>query len=678
MAYTYSKVELISLSTEGYPLNTNFTYNLLTETGRFAFGELLCLRFEINSSSAHSNGDKFIINPCFFSAQPFATQYQFGRGWLVEIISLAGAPAAAQFDVSLVLGTPNAETTERNYQLFVSKINTFKIQIDLVFYASQDLFQYLNGLGQNNAERLLSSGIGQGVLQSSQANVYTHILSYLELLCYRCDANYLPNYALGADPFVRSTLNPAQKQGSFAVAARFIDNHEGAAQAYSGANLLYNNLSAAVVNAAGVGKIAEYLRRSAPVLNDLNDTNFAVTTVNGSASDKLMLNVQNTVELAIKIPYSTPTKIVLMLMRTDAPALVNAQPFPIEYDLERAIITNNATAYPNYINGSKFSTPSTIVTAAGLTVITVQLDGNLLVQGAEYRIWAGLYNVAGRYVSSHLTPPLRAALQRPPSLTISGVNQSYNNSFTGNDTVMTTLARHLAGLVLDSSTYTGLSFTGELRGVKFAAYYDGSLYETGRYNFQAQSGAGSPQIDLTISGASYLFSYQSRLPYNGSISNKTLQIDWSVLFEYRDVFGSLQTVEYAYTQYIRVRPLNTTRITNITLLDYTDWLAAIETPIRSLCDNNPFVVVKVEKSGAPDANLIALAVIGAAQNSTNPPTIYEEESYAPLQLLPQESAVLLSQVDSTFGDNYAYFVLDTRYLPASNLFNAIVAITYNI
>lgn len=678
MAYTYTKAELLSLGVDTFPLDIIQSEDLYLGAGKFAFGELLSFRFEIHSSAAFNTGQKFIINPCLFSPSPYASQYILGIGWLVEIISISGL--IGTFDISLRIGSSGASITERNYKLLAQKIDSKTIQFDLVFYAGQDLFQYLTGQGQNNSQRLLSAGIGQGLLQSGQQNIYTRD-GYLEVLSYETNNTLLP--LTGIDPYVRSLSNPAQKQASFLCSGRFVDNDELNSQGYSGSALIKNNLSSAAVNTATLGKITDIGRRAFPVLNSFNDTNFATVFVDGEPSDKLIIDGANSIELTIKTPSGAPTNAVLMLMRVDSSAFADAQPFPIEYAVQRAEITNDVTAYPNPINNTPFSTPSSVVTSSGVTIIKAELDGTLLAQGATYRVWAGLYYSASYHSTSHLTPPLRAVLQTPPSIAISGVNQSYNNSFTGNDTVMTTLARHLAGIVLDSSTYTGVSFGAELLRVKFAAYFDNNLYETGRYNFRTQDGSGSPEIKLAVLGSSYLFPYISRLPYNDTLGNKTLRIEWSALFEYTDVFGSLQSVNYLYTQFVRVRPLESAsilpnRILPIVFLDYTDWLASIETPIRSICDDNPFVVVKVEKDGAPDANLIALAVIGAAQNSNNPPAIFEEESYPPLTLLPQESTALLSQVDNNFGDNFAYFVLDARFLPASNSFNAVVAIIYDI
>ena len=367
------------------------------------------------------------------------------------------------------------------------------------------------------------------------------------------------------------------------------------------------------------------------------------------------------------------------LLRVDSTALVDAQNFVAEYEIELAEIpAANATPFPNPINGTRISTPASRVLAGTVLTVEFSIDGSQLTPNAEYRIWAGVYDSASRFVSSHLTPPMRANLKAPPTLTITGANRSYNAAFAGNNTVMTTLARHSPVLVLDSSTYTGVSFANELKSVSFTVDYAGQIIAQGSYDFQADASTSSPQISLQVAGALYSFSFVDRLPFNDTGINQPLGITWEVEFEYLEITGSLQRVIYEAQQLVAVRPLNTTRILSIEFLDYTDWLASIETPVLQLCDDNNFVVVKVTKNGAPNANLITLALIGAASNSINPPTIYEAESWISPVLLPQLTTPIIPTVEAVFGDDVAYFVVDTRYLPTGNLFNAVAAIIYDI
>lgn len=672
MAYTLTKAELSALDFFGGTVIR--TFNLYSVVGTFAFGELLRLTVEITSTVAIADGTTFLFNPCLFGAISFAANLPIREGWRIEYLS------ANLFNIELILNTPSLAIFAQNTRVVANKTDPKKIEIDFYFYAVQDQFDYVKSNGVNNSQLLQTSGIGAGLMDISQPNVYS-AQAYLELLLVEVDANLNP--VTGGDPYVRNTAVPNLKQSSFAVSGRFIDNNAFNSQAYIGTNLTENNLQAIAISSNGITKITDITRQPYPVLSSLNDNNLLPEIVDNDEQDFIMIDSQNTVVLVFDCPNMVPDSVRLKLFRVDDNALIGAQNFTIEYDIkETAALTNSATAYPNPINSTPFSTPSSVSIVGTQVTVTVQLNSTLLVRGGRYRIWAGLYQSAADFVSSHLTPPLRVALQPPPTAIITGVNLSYNNSFTGNDTVMTTLARHKAGVIIDSATYTGTSFLGELKGVKMNAYFDGSFLENASYNFATQTSGGTPQIELQIAGTQYLFSYQSRLPLNNTAGNKTLEIQWDTTFEYVDSFGSLQRVTIRFVQFIRVRPLNATRITGLSFLDYTDFLASIITPVFSLCEDNPFVVVQVEKNAAPDANLIGLAIIGAAQNSISPPAIYEEQAYVspiPLPLgLPQESTLILSQVETTFVDNFAYFIVDTRLLPPNNLFNAIAAIIYDI
>lgn len=674
MAYNITFAQLSGTYTGG--ATPIYTYDLLAEDGKFAFGELMDLRIEFTRAGNFQAGQRFLFNPCFFANTAYVQSLPVQRGWVIEIISTTGSWS---FGSSLSLGGFIPEYLERNYRITVSRVTNQKLRIDFEFFAVQDLFRYLQGVGVTNRELLQTSGIGQRITELAQPNVYSHN-SFLEFLLVEVNASLLPDpTSPSVDPYVRSPLDPTQKQFSRAIQGRFIDNDTLDSQAYSGTALIKNNLTQTVVNANGLSKIANFERQPFPVLSPITDTNLPPEIVDAESKDRLMLGVPNEVVMTFACPVLVPNRVLVHLLRVDDAALIGAQNFEAEYELEIAEIpASNLTPFPNYINGSRISTPASYTILGSIVTVKFIIDGSLLTPNAEYRVWAGLYNSAGRFVSSHLTPPMRANLKAPPTLTISAANRSYKAAFAGNDTVMTTLARHSPVLVLDGSTYTGISFANELKTVSFEVDYGGQIIATGLYDFQAQNSASTPQITMTVVGAIRSFSFVDRLPFNNTGSNQTLTITWKVLFEYTEITGSLQQVEYKVKQFVRVRTLNVSRITAVEFLDYTDWLASIETPVLQLCDDNNFVVVKVTKSGAPDANLIALVLIGAAQNSTNPPTIYEAESWISPVLLPQLSTPIIPTVEASFGDNFAYFVVDTRYLPANNLFNAVGAIIYDI
>jgi hypothetical protein len=673
MAYNIVLAQLSGTYTgAGTPI---YTYDLLAENGRFAFGELMNLRIEFTRSGNFTAGQRFLFNPCLFAAAAYAPSLPIQRGWLLEIISTGGGWS---FATSLSLGGFIPEYLERNSRITLSRVTNQRLRIDFEFYATQDLFRYLQGTGLTNSELLQTSGIGQGVTELSQPNVYS-ANAFLEFLLVEVNASLVPTpTAPTNDPYVRSPLDPTQKQFSRAVAGRFIDNDTLNSQAYSGTALIKNNLNSVTVDVNLITKITEFSRQPFPVLSPINDTNLPPNIVDAEEKNRLMLDVPNEVTMVFSCPVSVPNRVLVHLLRVDDVALIGAQNFVQEYEIELAEIpASNATPFPNFINGSRISTPASYTVLGTVVTVKFIVDGSQLTPNAEYRIWAGLYNSAGRFVSSHLTPPMRANLKAPPTLTIAGANRSFKAAYAGNDTLMTTLARHSPIIVLDASTYTGVSFANELKRVSFEVDYGGIIAQ-GEYDFQAQASTSTPQISLQVLGSFYSFSFVDRLPFNNTGVNTTLTITWKIDLEYTEVTGSLQQLQYQFQQRVRVRTLNVSRITAVEFLDYTDWLASIETPVLQLCDDNNFVVVKVTKSGAPDANLIALVLIGAAQNSTNPPTIYEAESWISPVLVPQLSTPVIPTVEASFGDDFAYFVVDTRYLPANNLFNAVGAIIYDI
>ncbi len=676
MAYSITKCELSGVySGTGTPIHT---FDLLAETANFAHGELLHLQVDFQrSTGAFVNGQTFLFNPCFFAASPYAPALPDRLGWVIDIVDIA----AGTFGVRFVGNGATLTYLERNYTLTVAKIATDEISVSLLFFAGQDLFQYIQGQGIVNRLFLQSSGIGQRITELTQPNVYS-AGGYLEFLLVEVNpATLLPApTSPSTDPYVRSPLNPSQKTFSQQVFGRFYDNDTLNSQAYSGTALTKNHMSAVAVNAAGITKIANFIRKPSPVLTGVTDANFAVDLErDGTEKDSLMMDVQNTIIMQLSCPIALPSKLIAHVLRVDDAALAGAQNFVQEYEVEIAEIpASNATAYPNYLNSTMLSTPASFVATGSTVDVTVQLDGRRLVLDAEYRIWLGVYNTAGRFVSSHLTPPMRANLKAPPALTIVGNNATPRNTFAGNDTVMTTLSRHRAFLSLDASTYTGVSFLNELQRISFVQDYGGQIIAQGDYNFQANSSASQPQIDLQIVGTNYVFSFVDRLPFNDTGANKNLTITWRVSLLYTERNGNLQALDYTFQQVIRVRPLNATRLVGVQFLDYTDWLANIITPIFQPCDDNPFIVVRVEKNGAPNAYIAGLTVVGGAANTTNPPTISEAESWVPSFGIPQATTPLIPTINSTFGDDFADFVVDMRLLPQNNLFNAVAAVIYDI
>ena len=204
MGYTLTKAELTSrIDSAGSVANAQ---DLYAGTGKFAFGELLNLELELTSSVDITVGKRFILNPCFFAASPFAIQFPFRQGWLIEYV------ATNTFNVSVLLGaTPLL--TGINATLNVAQVTTKKWKIDLLFYAVQDQFAYMQN-SINNSQFFLSAGIGQGELQAGQSNVYSDVCSNRSTRKITC-CKRKPHHKRSANTFRHScSMGPRRQRYS--------------------------------------------------------------------------------------------------------------------------------------------------------------------------------------------------------------------------------------------------------------------------------------------------------------------------------------------------------------------------------------------------------------------------------------------------------------------------------
>ena len=122
-------------------------------------------------------------------------------------------------------------------------------------------------------------------------------------------------------------------------------------------------------------------------------------------------------------------------------------------------------------------------------------------------------------------------------------------------------------------------------------------------------------------------------------------------------FTDLTTFE----QRLTISALDAARIVGFKLLDYSDFQISVFTYINQLCQDDDKVVIEVEKSGVPDAKLVALFL---TSNPNIQPQIgvEEEETFASATTLPITTSVLLEDVEATFIDNKAYYVIDLTQL----------------
>jgi len=664
MPYTVTACTLLGMvndTTAAYAT----AWNLQAETGQIAFGEYLRLRVTVTrSSGVFAVGQRFVFNPCLFGAAAFVAPLVIGAGWVIDINDYTGAGVFAR---QLALGNTAAETTQQNTKLAVARVSDTVMQVDLFFYATQDIFGYMSNIPRSNRQTLQAAAIGQDVLDNVAVSAYRRPLSYLEFLMYEADANLQPSTVTYPDPYVRNAGATTNKQNSYAVVCKFVDNTFGATSAWVGVNLNTNSLTS-LTSFVGTLKFGGFSRKPSPYLSNKVDTNFA------EQENQLVIGQNNKITLEIAAPEQTPSKIVARLFRVDDANLAGVQPFFVEYDIKTADVpAADATAYPNAIDtDAVFSTPASY-TVANPSVIQFSIDGNYLAADANYRIWIGLYNSGARFVSSHITRALRAGSSRAVGFTITGNTQTLDYQYpNSNDVTISQYERFRSLITLQGATYAAplgvTDFLAQLVTVT-AEINDGTnILGQAAYDFQAGQSISTPEMLLTIAGTNYTFGFDFRAPSDTAVPVATpLSVVFVSTFRVPLANGSFDFVSYTFAQTIRRYAENTVRIASLRFLDYAQFVLGNIVPIDTFCDDTTKYIVETELDAVPaDATLQALVMYGAPNQSES---VFEEEASAGIYL-PQFTAPQISNVSATFGvDKLAYFTLDISRFPS----NAILA-----
>lgn len=666
MAYTITACTLLGMINDTTPAYS-MAWNLQAETGELAFGEYMRLRATVTSTSTpFSVGQRFVFNPCLFGAVAFGAPLVVGAGWVIDIANYTGTGV---FNTYLALGNVAAETTQANSKLVVTRISGTVMQVDLFFYAAQDNFGYLSSIPRSNRQTLQAAALLQDVLDNVAVSAYRRPVSYLEFLMYEADANLQPSTVTYSDAYVRNALTINQKQNSYAVSCKFVDNTIGAGAAWAGASLNCNSLTA-VLNEIGTVKFANFNRKPNPYLSNKVDTNF------DEDENQLVIGENNQVTLTINTATQTPDKVVLRLWRTDDANLSNVQPFAIEYDIKTADVPlSDATAFPNPIDtDAVFSTPAAY-TVANPSVIEFSIDGNYLSADAQYRIWIGIYDSAARFVSSHLTRALRAGSSRAVGFTITGNTQTLDYQYpNSNDVTLSQYERFRSLVTLEGATYAAplgvVDFLSQLVEVSAEVNDGTNILGRAQYDFQANRSISTPEMLLSVSGTNYTFAFDFRAPSDAAVPvAMPLTVVFIATFRVPLANGSFDTVSYLFNQTIRRYAENTVRIAGLRFLDYAAFQLSTIRPIDTFCDDTNLYIVETELDAVPpDATLQALVMYGTP---TQTEAIFEEEANAGIYL-PQFTAPQISNVSPTFGvDKLAYFVLDISRFPSNAIATSI-------
>ena len=671
MAYTITVCKLNALFPDGSSQAYGTPYDLLVgDIPKVGFGELLILDIKVTSTSAaFATGQRFIFNPCLFAPTIGNINYPLGVGWLIEIVNAGTSTVSA----SLVTGILQSDITQRNVGLLNLGLPTATtMQFSFVFYAGQDVADYIRTVPRSNIFTLQSTGSSPMLFDNSPNVIWQRGTGFLEFVMYECGANLPPTTATYPDPYIRNPSTAYQKQNSYAITAAFLDNNVGSTQAWSGGSLTQNNLES-VENFINGNKFLSFNRLSDPIYNNAIDQNFSVLL----DEDLIIINTENNVAARLPAPTFIPHYVICRLWRVDADSLQSAQPFIVEYDIKGAKISTNATAYPNSLDIDPiFSTPS-VLTLGNPTNIAFKINGNHLIPNAQYRLWIGMYDSVSRNVSTHISPTMRARSISVPTLTITGNTKLYDYQYPNyNDVTVSEYERFKPEITLDASTYTG-GFTGvgsflqHLQRVSLSLS-DGtrSFGSAAEYDFVAGVSNTTPAMTLDIAGANYTFGAELRAP-NNAASNlaNVLTVAYAIDFRIPQANGSFDLITFKTQQLIRRRAQNATRLLITRFLDYSEFLVSNITPIDTFCIGVSKYVVEAELDAVPlDATLQAYAIFGTQNGNER---IVEEESYSSVYLT-QLAAPQLSNVNATFGiDKKAYFVLDISRFPSNAVFTAV-------
>ena len=666
MGYEYNAV---SLNHRVDNSTTSYSNNVLAGLGVIAFGELCQLVYTLKHTSAgakFTTGRSFVYNPCFFTATQYANAFTFAEGYLLEIGGAAGALTVTVRTIGFTASSPS----NQNLTVTATINGTDKIMtITHTFYAGADMKSYLGQNYVGNEFRLQNSDVGTPIFSVSGSNIYSLNTNYLECLMYEADTvTFQPRMTGGlyADPYVRDTSNPSKKQLSRLFKGKFFDNEVGNTQAFTGAPLSfdYNQLENFEIRDTVTGNVLFLLTRfSDPLLDSSIDNNFFLASGNSAS---IQLNAWNDIKIKIQqgtIDTMTPTEVALTLLDCTTTNFRNAQTFPLEYKLDRAKIPlADATATPNWLNTgtSFFGTPCAVTLGGTQIEIDCVSDGSKLVAQHQYRILAQVYDSALKLISTHVSPAFIVAdLEETLRPTIVGTIETLNDSWNGNQVTLAPYERVKLSINCDDTAYP--NFTTDLQKVKLTSVYADGTSVVSTYDFGTGIATGLPLISYTNSSPNHIFDCEFRPYCYGLIAAHNSTHTWELKSLRTMSNGSQFTDLTSFEQRLTVSALDVARIVALRLLDYSDFQIAVFTYINQLCQDDDKVVIEVEKSGVPDAKLVALFL---TSNPNIQPQIgvEEEETFASATTLPITTSVLLEDVEATFIDNKAYYVIDLTQL----------------
>lgn len=669
MGYTYNLAQItrkdyFSDSTRSSDFNLLAGGNL-----SLAIGEYVELILEIDTTGNYFNGQTFYINFALFRAQQRTSLANFGTGWRVDITEpIMGTLVPT---VTLVGGNP----LNFNYNFKSGSVLFSASRMQLVFgiFITNDTRDWIGNSINNNTARWLLPFVGTNTLTQNAGNsAYRNTtgVSFFEIYAYETTNGTNPSSAF-PDPFVRMPLNPTVKQISKGVNLKWYDTHHNNAQSWTSPTTpAYNWIDSIIIKydpAPTAPIIANIKRAKYPTLTDTIDLNFEPNSPSFPRSLSYTGANYVTVNLSLGTVLSPANidRVTARLIRTDN-IPNNADFYTALETAERDIPILNATPAPNWLNGTAFGTPTAVVYGSPTTTIDFLIDGTKLQYKARYRLVLMVYDTTADFISTHISPEVTADFIQPATIGAPDTNLiTYNTQhINSNDVTLSVFERFELRMGLDKTAYTGGVFDNELALVELEEIQNNNVLNRWSYSFLPNANNLNSRLAVnTNSITDLIMEFEQRAGYSLPLifALTVFTYRWKFTFNQLTANGT-QSNTYQMDMLIRVKPIDLTRINGITFLDAADFDISIETPIAYICNTKTEVVVKIEKNGAPNANLISLML----QNILPNPPVYENAAYSSPTGLSNINSPIMQQVETTFGDNFAYYRIDLNQIRGNN------------
>lgn len=628
---------------------------------KLAQGEYVEMQFDVVADTAIGFNTAFIYNPLLFATNGNTVPLNTGRlgGWLVKVDSVGAVTCNALSATGV---------SDRNMVVLAELTASDKLTIKHRFYVTASSNDFIGESWFDNSRRFLHyTKTSARELDLSVPSPYSQLWSaidicfyqvntadYTDVLGYTIDQSTPNNNVMTLDVILRGYDSPVNGDASFITS--FVVNDQFGTE-----------------------------RFRATALSNRNQSHDANYTQTGSPS--LTYNGRNQLIFEIQTPQhapNQPTHYIVRLLDCTKTNFVNQNLFLKEWHVDSVVLDSatayDTTPYPNPLTNqdgqpSVFSTPWS---APDPNNLAIELDGTRLIYGHEYRVMIVAYSQTNPSVTTHLTPfVLVADAWLPNGLPeMSGGTAVYDKLDGGQKHVHLSPAERFSSFI-SFDVWQDPALENDLARVTCNIE---SFNSTGR-RLQSETLSwdavnGSSTLSYMNSSPVLLFEFlQPRRAYYDVLTSAQpveMFLRWQVVCVHTNPDGSTCELVFNYLQRITVKPIDAARISNIAYCNHADFMAGTITYLNSICTNDRFIVVELTKSGAPDASVIPLFTTLTPSIGTR---VFEAESWA--GLLPQLNEAPLIATDATFGDNKAYYILDTTLLNRNVLLFGAGALIYN-